>query len=238
MSFRTFRPPLFSKPVSWLRLFFAVSYSKTALIQSSTSDNTITKINQLPSHCNYTISYEVNLHCSPRPYLFSIRKKYPTGFCFLSQVQYSQSHMKYLESFFWVRDKSLEIYSITKNIQQVLISWVRYNYQEFIIFIPRQIFWLTRFNNKFWYYEFRFSRTFWPIGTCFKSLAVFWAFLIEFDENSEFLVSELVFGFRERDEISWTWQNLWQSFKRLAWIWQKNDILIRFFPSTYFLFST
>ena len=29
--FRTFRHPLFPKPVSWLRLFFAASYSKIAL---------------------------------------------------------------------------------------------------------------------------------------------------------------------------------------------------------------
>ena len=31
VSFRTTRCPLFPKPVSWLELFFAVSYSKTAL---------------------------------------------------------------------------------------------------------------------------------------------------------------------------------------------------------------
>ena len=32
VSFRTFRHPLFPKPVSWLGLFFATSYSKTAAL--------------------------------------------------------------------------------------------------------------------------------------------------------------------------------------------------------------
>ena len=122
-------------PNQFLGWDFFCCLSKTALIQSSTRDHTITKINQLPSYCNYTISYEVNLHCSPRPYLFPIRKKYPTGFCFLSHVQYSQSHiLKYLELFFWFHDKSLAPTYIQseKNIQQVFISI--FQYQELTIF--------------------------------------------------------------------------------------------------------
>ena len=35
VSFRTFRCPLFPKPVSWLGLFLAVSYSKPALVVDS-----------------------------------------------------------------------------------------------------------------------------------------------------------------------------------------------------------
>ena len=89
-----------------------------ALIQSSTSDHTITKINQLPRYCNYTISYEVNLHCSPRPYLFPIRKKYPTGFCFLSHVQYSQSHIIPRTIFFFDFGTNLYIISLYSKIKK------------------------------------------------------------------------------------------------------------------------
>ena len=62
-SFRTFRSPPFPKPVSWLGLFFAVSYSKTALTSV------------IKTEWNYIVHLD---------YVYS-RALFPQIFCYSSQ---------------------------------------------------------------------------------------------------------------------------------------------------------